>query len=165
MVSLRTANKYRRIPGSVYKSLCWVCFALGLYPLAFSYSWKLPRRNSQEMCLFLHHTTCEPVLSFHPGVGREAPRWSREQPLPQLWRARLGSSHPGAVGRIWGKRVCPGSNQTPWIPGDPWSLWTTAQPTRGFTGMELGEEEGATTALLSGWWCLGKSPGKSSLRV
>lgn len=57
------------------------------------------------MCLFLHHTTCEPVLSFHPGVGRETPRWSREQPLPQLPRARLGSSSTEAVGRIWRKKA------------------------------------------------------------
>lgn len=150
MIFLKRANKYRRIPKSVYKSLCWVCFAVGLYSLAFSYSWKLSRRNSQEMCLFLHHTTCEPVLSFHPGVGRETPRWSREQPLPQLPRARLGSSSTEAVGRIWRKKLCPGSKQSSWIPGEPWSLWTTVQPTRGFTVMELGAEEGSNHCRMDG---------------
>lgn len=55
------------------------------------------------------------------------------------------------------KKVSPGSNQTSWIPGGPWSLWTTVQSTREFTMTELGEEEGSNHCPLD-WMMYGKVP-------
>lgn len=131
MISLKAANKYRRIPKSVYKSLCWVCFTVGLYSLAFSYSWKIPRRNSQVSVS--HHPTCEPVLSFLLRGGRETPRGGPGSSLCISSQGRGWAAAAEAEGRICRKRSVQERTRPLGSQGIPGACEPLFSPRGGFT--------------------------------
>lgn len=157
VISLKIGNKRRRIPESVYKSLCWVC--CGVVFFSFFISLKASQKEfPRAVSVFTPH---------HMWACAAFPSWSGKR-SPQVVQGASASAAKGKAGRQqhWscrkdlGEKVCAGSKPEPLDPRGSLELGNHSPAHE-----RIRRDRAGSSHCPPCWIMLGKPPGKSSLRV